>query len=128
MATVVRVVQGDDLPGITLAIRDSSRAAAGQELDARDEATWAPVDLTGCVASSAVSRLGENTKIDEAAVFIEPGVEGKVVVSLLDCTFLLEAGEYDCELTFNFPGSGQQTVYDRIRMSVKERINAPATI
>ena len=127
MASTIRLVQGDDLPGVSLYIRDSNKAATGQELDRKDPSTWAPVNLTGSTMTAAVSPVGENRQID--TVFVVPVVaaEGKVLLHLDDCTFLEKPGQYDCEITVQFP-AGQQTVYDRIIFDVKERINAPSVL
>ena len=127
MAATVLLVQGDDLPGVSFTIRDAAKAASGQELDGRDPTTWAPVNLTGSTMTTAVSPVGENRQID--TVFIVPVVaaEGKVLLHLDDCTFLEKPGQYDCEITVQFP-AGQQTVYDRIIFDVKERINAPSVL
>lgn len=121
MASVIKLVQGDDLPGVTVVIRDANKAAAGQELDKKDPETWAEVDLTGCTVRATVSASGANTKVDDIAVFPDGG--GALVLSLVDCTFMDVVGEYDCEIAIWFPGAGQQTVYDFIKFSVRERIN-----
>jgi hypothetical protein len=123
MASVVRLVQGDDLPGVSLTIRDSNKAAAGQELDRRDTSTWAPVDLRNSSLFAVISRIGENRQIDTVFIAPQDPQNGVVILHLDDCTFLYEVGLYECEVTVRFD-AGQQTVYDRVQFDVKERINA----
>ena len=126
MAATIRLVQGDDLPGVSLYIRDSNKGAAGQELDRKDSSTWAPVNLTGCTLQTAISVIGKNRQIDTAIIAVVDAAAGKVILHLDDCTFLENIGQYECEITVTFP-TGQQTVYDRIVFDVKERIHAPSS-
>lgn len=123
MASTIRLVQGDDLPGVSLYIRDSNKAATGQELDRKDPSTWAPVNLTGAFLSTAVSELGVNQQIDTVVIALADAPNGKVIMHLDDSTFMNNVGQYDCEITVQFP-AGRQTVYDRVIFDVKERINA----
>ena len=126
MAATIRLVQGDDLPGVSFYIRDSNKGAAGQELDRKDPSTWAPVNLAGCSLRTAISPIGEDRQIDTAIIAIVDAAAGKVILHLDDCVFFDEIGQYDCEVTVTFP-NGQQTVYDRIVFDVKERIHAPSS-
>jgi len=127
MAYVVRLVQSDDLPGVSFMIRDASRAAEGQELDKKDSDTWRPVDLTGATVSAVVSDAGANVQIDVVAVHVLNAAAGEVILYLNDCVFVNKAGRYDCEVTVIFP-TGQQTVYDMLSFDVRERINASASV
>lgn len=121
MAEVIKLVQGDDLPGVGFTIRDANRAADGQELDKKDSETWRPVDLTGATVSAIVSLAGENRQTDTVVVFVATPSAGEVVLHLNDCTFLENPGQYGCEITVEFP-LGQQTVYDLLTFDVRERI------
>ena len=126
MASTIRLVQGDDLPGVSLYIRDSNKAATGQELDRKDPSTWAPVNLTGAFLSTAVSELGANKQTDTVVIAIADAPNGKVIMHLDDSSFMNKVGQYDCEITVQFP-AGRPTVYDRVIFDVKERINANPT-
>ena len=123
MSTTIKLVQGDDLPGVTMTIRDSNLAVEGSDLDRKDSNTWRPVDLTGSYLSAAVTRVGENTRIDRPFLAMVDAAKGKIVMHLSDCTFMENPGEYECEITISF-GGGQQTVYDRLTIEVRERIHA----
>ena len=127
MASVVRLVQSDDLPGVSFTIRDANRAADGQEVDKKDSDTWRPVDLTGATVSAVVSDAGANIQIDVVAVHVLNAVAGEVILYLNDCVFVNKAGRYDCEVTVGFP-IGQQTVYDMLTFDVRERINALTSV
>ena len=125
MAAVIKLVQGDDLPGITFAIKDSRKAAAGQELDSRDPSTWAIVNLTDCAVSALVSKVGSSVAIESVDCFIANHLAGEVLVVVKNAKFLDVAGEYQVEVSVQFP-EGQQTVYDLLPLDVRERIkNAP---
>ena len=126
MAATIRLVQGDDLPGVSFTIRDANRAAEGRELDRKDSDTWRPVDLTDAVVTAVVSPIGENRQIDTVLVSVVTPLQGEVALHLNDCTFLENPGQYECEITVNFT-FGQQTVYDTLTFDVRERINAPTS-
>lgn len=121
MATVIKLVQSDDLPGITFVIRDSQKAAVGQELDRRDSATWAIVDLTGCTVSAAVAKVGSSALIEQVDCFLSNPLAGEVLLVIKDSTFVSTVGQYQIEVTIT-SSEGQQTVYDMIELDVRERI------
>lgn len=127
MSNIVKLVQSDDLPSVSFSIKDANRAAEGMVLDRKDPETWRPVDLTGAVVSAAVSDAGSNKQIDVVEVYVISPLTGEVMLYLNNCTFIGEAGLYDCEITVDFP-IGQQTVYDMLTFDVRERINAPASV
>lgn len=124
MGNVIKLVQSDDLPGISFCIRDSSRAANGTSLDKKDPSTWCPVNLTEASVIATISRAGVNKQIDTARVVVITPEAGEVLINLNDCTFLDEPGQYDCEVSVVFSG-GRQTVYDVLALDVRERVHAP---
>lgn len=121
MATVIKLVQSDDLPGITFVVKDSQKAAAGQELDKRDSSTWAVVNLTGCSVSALVSEAGGTVAIEHVDCFVANAAAGEVLLVVKQATFLDKAGLYQVEVSVEFP-EGRQTVYDMIQLDVRERI------
>lgn len=125
MATVIKLVQSDDLPGITFVIRDSQKAAVGQELDRRDSSTWAIVNLTGCTVSAAVAKVGSSILLEHVDCFISSPLAGEVLLVIKDSAFVGTVGQYQIEVTIT-SSEGQQTVYDMIELDVRERIkNVP---
>ena len=127
MSNIIKLVQGDDLPGISFHIRDSNHAAEGVELDRKDPSTWRPVNLAGCTITAAVSLAGQYLQIDTIPVSVLQAPIGEVLLHLHDRPFMAKSGQYSCEVTVTF-SSGQQTVYDTLTLDVRERINAPASI
>lgn len=121
MATVIKLVQGDDLPGITFVVRDSQKAAVGQQLDRKDTSTWAVVNLTDCSVSALVSKVGTFTAVEPVDCFISNPASGEVLLVVKNSEFLNEVGEYQIEVSVNFP-EGRQTVYDMLQLDVRERI------
>lgn len=127
MSSVVRLVQGDDLPGVSFHIRDANHAADGQELDRKDPSTWRPVNLAGCVVTAVVAPSGQYTQTDTVPVSVLQADVGEVLLHLHDRPFMAVSGQYSCEVTVVF-SSGQQTVYDVLTFDVRERINAAPTV
>lgn len=121
MAETIKLVQSDDLPGITFIIRDAHKAVAGQELDKKDSDTWAPVDLTGCLVTALVSAQDSTVALESLPCFLSRPAVGEVLITLGEATFIANAGEYQVEVTVLFVG-GQQTVYDMLRLDVRERV------
>lgn len=121
MAETIKLVQSDDLPGITFTIRDAHKAAAGQELDKKDSDSWAPVNLTGCTVSALVSELDSTVSIESLPCFIARPIEGEVLVTIGEAVFLDKAGLYQIEVTVAF-AEGRQTVYDMLKLDVRERV------
>lgn len=121
MATVIKLVQGDDLPGITFVVKDSQKAAAGQELDRKDTSTLAVVNLTGCAVSALVSKVGSFVAVEPVGCFVSNPTAGEVLVVVKNSKFLDVAGQYQVEVSVKFP-EGQQTVYDLLQLDVRERI------
>lgn len=122
MASVIKLVQGDDLPGISFVIKDSRKAAVGQELDGKDPSTWATVNLTGCSVTAVVSPTGVYTAIESLRCFISDAAAGQVLIDIKESVFVSTVGQYQIEVTVVFP-EGMQTVYDMLQLDVRERIS-----
>ena len=122
MADLIRLVQGDDLPGVLFTIRDSRKAAPGDILDRKDPDTWAPVSLDGCSVSAVVSLSGSFVGIESVSCQIADAASGKVLLSFFNSEFLSKIGDYSIEVSVLFP-DGVQTVYDFLPLSVRERIS-----
>lgn len=120
-ATTVALVEGDNLPGIQFKIRDRNNAPPGQFFDKKDPTTWAEVDLRNATVTIKIRPLGEPTISDEQTLTILEPLSGQVLLSLASTTFQDIPGTYEAEVTVNYDGSGQQTVYDFIRFEVRER-------
>lgn len=121
MSTTIKLVQGDDLPGVTLTIRDSNKAASGSDLDRKDTATWAPVDLVGANVTALVSVSGESSAIEPVEVIVISPSVGEVMLLFRNTSFQSEVGSYQIEISVAMP-AGRQTVYDMLFVDVRERI------
>lgn len=116
----INLVQGDTLPQLRLTIRDQNTAAAGKTLDPEDQTTWAIVDLTGATVRLKVREIGGTTLKDTITGQVTDGPNGKVVF-VFSSTTLDTAGVYEAEVEMTTSIGGIQTVYDLIKMQVREQ-------
>lgn len=116
----IKLVQGDNLPGIQFTIRNKNEARAGQYLDQKDPNTWAFVDLTGASVTATIREVGGSI-LDTVLLVVVNAVEGAVLLSMSATTFQNTDGVYELEATVNFDTAGRQTVYDFLRLDVRER-------
>lgn len=122
----INFVQGDDMPTVTLRIRDKNTPKDGAVLDATDSSTWKPVNLTGAQITVDVREKGGYITDTFGAAIID-AADGRVYLSLPeDPVFLQTAGNYEAEITVKFPNDAQQTVYDLLPMKVRERFSKGA--
>ena len=120
MAAAIKLVQGDSLPGVKFTIKDSKKAAEGQELDGRDSDTWAVVSLSGASVSATASLSGSTTVFDNIPCVVVNPAQGIVILYFKDTLVAATEGDYDIEVTVAYSGN-QQTVYDFIPVSVRAR-------
>lgn len=114
----LKLVAGDTLPELTLTLRDSNAAAAGQTLDANNSATWAPIDVTGATVRLRLRELGSTTVKSTLTCTITNGTGGKVATDFPTGT-LDSAGTFEGEIEITFAAGGIQTVYDLLKLQVR---------
>ncbi len=114
----LKLVAGDTLPELTLTLRDSNAAAAGQTLDANNSATWAPIDVTGATVRLRLRELGSTTVKSTLTCSITNGIGGKVATNFPTGT-LDSSGTFEGEIEITFASGGVQTVYDLIKLQVR---------
>jgi hypothetical protein len=114
----LKLVAGDTLPELTLTLRDSNAAAAGQTLDANNSATWAPIDVTGATVRLRLRELGSTTVKSTLTCSITNGQGGKVATNFPTGT-LDSSGTFEGEIEITFASGGVQTVYDLIKLQVR---------
>jgi hypothetical protein len=114
----LNLVTGDTLPELTFTLKDSNTAAAGRVLDPNDDATWAPVDLTGAAAKLRIRALGSTTVKSTLTCTISDPTAGKVITDFPEGT-LDTAGTFEAELEITFASGGIQTVNDLIKLKVR---------
>jgi PPE-repeat protein len=114
----LKLVAGDTLPELTLTLKDSNTAAAGQTLDENDSATWAPIDLTGATVRLRLREIGSTTVSATLNCSLTDATAGKVATNFPNGT-LSSAGTYEGEIEITFSGGGIQTVYDLLKLKVR---------
>jgi hypothetical protein len=114
----LNLVTGDTLPELTFTLKDSNTAASGRVLDPNDDATWAPVDLTGAAAKLRIRALGSTTVKSTLTCTISDPTAGKVITDVPEGT-LDTAGTFEAELEITFASGGIQTVNDLIKLKVR---------
>ena len=117
----INFVQGDTLPSIAATISDRNSGRPGEYYDRADPDSWAPIDLTG--ASVGIQICDESGVVTDtfAASILEPTL-GTVSIDLsLAVVMAAHPGKYRLEATVIYSGNGQQTVYDWLRIEVRQR-------
>lgn len=116
----IYLVQGDTLPQLKITIRDQNTAAPGQTLDQEDQTTWAKVDLTGATVRMKVREVGGTTIKDTLIGTLTDAVNGEVVF-LFDSDTLDTSGTFEAEIEYTATNGSIQTVYDLIKLQVREQ-------
>ena len=117
----VKLVQGDSLCGVRFAIRDRNTPADGQELDSKDQSTWAVVSLVGAKVFATASYSGSTKIICQIPCVVVSYSEGEVILNFKDTAVVAEEGDYEVEVTVEYAGGGSQTIYNFIEVSVRAR-------
>jgi hypothetical protein len=114
------LVQGDTLPQLKVTVRDRNLAAAGKVLDPEDPTTWALVNLTGGTVRLRVREIGGST-VKSTLVGTNTNAVGGEVVFVFDATTLDTSGVFEGEIEYTEAGGGKQTVYDLIKLQIREQ-------
>lgn len=118
----VLFVQGDDLPTITLNLRDRNTPLSGRVLDASDPDTWAPLQLEGATIKAEVRAKGDTEIVDviSAEIIDRPTARIRLLIPI-GAAFTVASGDYEVELTITYDYGSQQTVYDWLLFKVRAR-------
>lgn len=120
--TTIDLVQNDQLPQISVALKDSNNPASGQILDPDDSSTFAPLDLTGGAVRMRVRVVGATTLTDTLLGTIT-NATGGLVTFTFSSTTLDNAGVYEGEIEFSDTTDSStaktQTVVDLIKFKVR---------
>lgn len=114
----IKLVAGDTLPELTLTLKDSNTAAAGQTLDPDDSTTWAPIDVTGATVRLRIREVGKTEVTATLTCTITDAANGKVSTNFPQGT-LTTAGTFEAEIEITFGSGGIQTVYDLLKLKVR---------
>jgi hypothetical protein len=116
----IYLVQGDTLPQLKITVRDRNTAVAGQTLDPDNQSTWALVNLTGSTVRLRVREVG-GTTIKQTLVGTNTNPSVGEVVFVFDSTTLNTAGVFEGEIEYTSSAGGVQTVYELIKLQVREQ-------
>jgi hypothetical protein len=116
------LVQGDTLPQLKITVRDRNEAAAGKVLDLEDSSTWALVNLTGSTVRLRIREVG-GTTVKSTIIGNNTNPTIGEVVFLFDQTTLNTAGVFEGEIEYTSSTGGVQTVYDLIKLQVREQFS-----
>ena len=117
-AQTVKVVTGDTLPEVTVGLKDSNKAATGKTLDAADNTTWAPIDITGATVKLRIREVASTTIIKTITMTITDATNGKAATDFPSDTWT-KAGVFEGEVEITFSDGGIQTLYDLIKFTVR---------
>lgn len=112
------LVQGDNLPQLTVTLRDSNKAAPGKTLDPEDSSTWAVINVTGGSAKLKLRVQGSPDVKESLNGAITDGPNGQMTFLFSDTT-LDAVGTLEGEIEYTDADGGIQTVYDLIRLRVR---------
>lgn len=108
MADIIKLVKGDELPQITLTLKDDVSGSA--------------VDLSAATTSVSIKfRLrGTTTTLSTITTSkLTDGSDGKVYFNFAGGILDVDPGEYEGEIVINF-NSSLQTVYDTLNFRVRD--------
>lgn len=113
------LVAGDTLPELTFTLKDSNKAAAGKVLDSQDPDSWDPIDLTDCAVRLRLRRVGSTEVLSTLTCTVDNPSAGTCITDFSGGG-LDQAGIVEGEIEVTFPTGGKQTVYDLIRIRIRE--------
>lgn len=113
----LNLVAGDTLPNLVFTLRDRNTAAPGRTLDASDETSWAPINLTGAEVRLRMREVGSSTILATLLCSIVDASGGQAATDFSDGG-LETAGVFEGEIEITFD-TGVQTVYDLIKFKVR---------
>jgi hypothetical protein len=114
----VKMVTGDTLPEVTVSLKDSNEAAAGQTLDENNSDTWAPIPLSGATVRLRIRQVGQTEILKTLLMTITDATNGKAATVFPADTFATP-GVYEGEVEISFSGGGIQTLFDLIKFNVR---------
>lgn len=119
----INLVSGDNLPELTVTLRDSNAPAPGKRLDENDPETWNPIDLTDCVVNMHMREVGEEEMEHEIPMLIvEP--TGGLCKTMFPMGVLTRAGIFEAEIEVVKGYGAVHTVYDLIKFKVRDQFDA----
>lgn len=108
MSDVIKLVQGDNRPEITITVTD--------------ESTGNVVSLAGATEAMRFRKKGTETVLATlVGTHVTDGTDGRTRFSFTGSALDVEAGLYEGEVEITFAGGDKQTIYDTLQFRVREQ-------
>lgn len=119
----INLVSGDNLPELTVTLRDANEPAPGKRLDEDDPETWMPIDLTERFVNMHIREQGGPLEHVLPMIVLEPPEDGRCA-TIFPIGTLERAGLFEAEFeVINEFGGAKHTVYDLLKMKVREKFD-----
>lgn len=115
----LNLVVGDNLPELTLTLKDSNSAASGYTLDPDNSDTWDPIDITGATVRLRLREVGTTTVTSTLTCSITSPTNGVAITNFPTGT-LTKAGVFEGEVEIEFGNGNKQTVYDLLKLKIRD--------
>lgn len=116
----INLVQGDTLPQLKITLRDQNTAATGKTLDPDDPTTWAPLNLAGATVRMKIREVGGADLKDTITGIVLVPADG-IAAFIFNPNTLDTSGVYEAEIEYQSQTGSIQTVYDLIKLQVREQ-------
>lgn len=115
----LNLVVGDNLPELTLTLKDSNTAASGYTLDPDNSDTWDPIDITGATVRLRLREVGTTAVTSTLTCSITSPTNGVAITNFPTGT-LTKAGVFEGEVEIEFGNGNKQTVYDLLKLKIRD--------
>ena len=120
----INLVSGDNLPELTVTLRDSNTAAPGKRLDEDDPETWMPIDLNDRFVNMLIREQGGDLEHTLPMTVLVPPEDGRCT-TIFPAGTLDRAGLFEAEFeVINEFGGAKHTVYDLLKLKIREKFDA----
>ena len=115
----LNLVVGDNLPELTLTLKDSNSAASGYTLDPDNSDTWDPIDITGATVRLRLREVGTTAVTSTLTCSVTSPTNGVAITNFPTGT-LTKAGVFEGEVEIEFSNGNKQTVYDLLKLKIRD--------
>ena len=113
------LVVGDNLPTLTVTLKDSNSAASGATLDQEDSSTWSAVDISDATVTMRIREIGSSVISSSLTMVVTNGSAGIVTTNFPDGV-LSAAGVFEAEIEILYSNGAKQTVPDLLKLKVRD--------
>ena len=119
----INLVSGDNLPELTVTLRDSNSPAPGRRLDEDNPETWMPIDLAGRFVNMRIREQGGELEHTLPMTVLDPPEDGRCT-TIFPAGTLDRAGLFEAEFeVINEIGGATHTVYDLLKLKIREKFD-----